>query len=890
MPMKLPSILYILTVLILSGTTYAQLNTGGHRTVSAFDFEERDTHFEDLPMFWEKVVGREGFPHYSYGKISTDRKRSGNYSFKLVSDGGSIGFEYAHQRQVVKPGSDCQITGFVSLANARDCRAQISCVLTDRLGREIPESKRYSRLISPADMEGKDWARIDVYIPGEFPEARYVSVGLWLLQKSQWDKSMIGTNVFEQNIDAVAWFDDIGIFQLPRVLLKTDQIANVFPASVEPCIKVELQSAGILDYRANLEVRDRDSNMIFTESWVLSGIEGEVKVRNLYPGNLPAGLYNTKLEIYSSNYLIAIREMKFAKLAPLQSGDLGGGYDFGVITMDDNSGTMNEIINLSKKLQTKIIKLPVWRNLSSPCPSILTVKDFDRKLIDLEESRIRLVATFDQVSSEVMAGMDMAGSGLLDVLSQDSKVWQDEIDFILARYALQIPFWQIGPDQNEDMRWDPRIKRVTQKLRDEFNKVVRNTKLSVPLEATNNLKYDDVGTRSITMYVPSQIQPEAIPNYIQTFKDNGLSDVWVTVEPLDEELYRQDDVLIDFFKRLIYSIKSDCEAVFIPHPWQKREINVSEGIEVDEKFLVFRTIADMLSGAVLLGEFELSHQMPALLFDRNGRGILIVWDENYDDMAAEMPTEYELYLGNRPVTTDIFGNSSYIEKNGNNSVLKLTNWPQIISGIDTEITLLRSSVELDPSVLEASVFSQKAKLRFKNPFKTTIMGQARVLLDEGAQENWMVEPQAFNITLKPGQLFETDMKIKFPSSEISGKKHINIGFNVNADQSYFINVAVPFTIEMKDIDARVFARRVNDTDLYVQMILTNNGTDNYSLRTFIILPDGDYDEKSARLEPETTITRAFLVKDAVKWIGRYIRVGLRDPKGDKRVNYQLKIQ
>ena len=392
------------------------------------------------------------------------------------------------------------------------------------------------------------------------------------------------------------------------------------------------------------------------------------------------------------------------------------------------------------------------------------------------------------------------------------------------------------------------------------------------------------------MFVPSAIQPNVIPNYIQTFKDNGLSDVWVTVEPLDIDIYRDDDVLIDFFKRLIFSVKSDCEAVFIPHPWKKREINANRDIEVDEKFLVFRTISDMLSGAVLLGEFEISHEVPALLFDRNGRGILVVWDENYDDMAMDEPSEFELYLGSRPRTSDVFGNTTYLEKNGDSSVLKLTNWPQIISGIDTEITLLRSTVELEPSVLDASVFSQKAKLRFRNPFKTTIMGQARVLLDDASQENWMVEPQAFSIMLKPNQVFETDLKIKFPSSEISGRKLIKLGFRVDADQSYFINVAVPFTIEMKDIDARVFARRVNDTDMYIQMILTNNGTDNYSLRTFIVLPDGDYDEKSARLEPGTTITRAFLVKDAVKWLGRYIRVGLRDPKGDKRINYQLKIQ
>ncbi|MBN2842100.1 MAG: hypothetical protein JXM68_03365, partial [Sedimentisphaerales bacterium] len=82
---------FILLLLIIPNMILAaRIGDSGHQIVSVFDFEERDIHFQDIPMFWNKIVGREGFPHYSRGALSDDLARSGEYSFKLISDGGSV--------------------------------------------------------------------------------------------------------------------------------------------------------------------------------------------------------------------------------------------------------------------------------------------------------------------------------------------------------------------------------------------------------------------------------------------------------------------------------------------------------------------------------------------------------------------------------------------------------------------------------------------------------------------------------------------------------------------------------------------------------------------------------------------------------------------------------
>src|SRR3954467_8507357 len=60
------------------------------RVLHTFDFEERRLgNAEDLPMHWSKVTGA-GLPHYVNGRLSTDRARSGQYSFRLDLNGGAL--------------------------------------------------------------------------------------------------------------------------------------------------------------------------------------------------------------------------------------------------------------------------------------------------------------------------------------------------------------------------------------------------------------------------------------------------------------------------------------------------------------------------------------------------------------------------------------------------------------------------------------------------------------------------------------------------------------------------------------------------------------------------------------------------------------------------------
>src|SRR3954470_18524 len=102
----------ILTTALSAGRVLAQ-PAEVRRVIRTFDFEERRLgNAEDLPMHWSKVEGS-GLPHYVNGRLSTDRARSGQYSFRFDLNGGSLIYRYDAGQIHVQPGAHYRVEGFV---------------------------------------------------------------------------------------------------------------------------------------------------------------------------------------------------------------------------------------------------------------------------------------------------------------------------------------------------------------------------------------------------------------------------------------------------------------------------------------------------------------------------------------------------------------------------------------------------------------------------------------------------------------------------------------------------------------------------------------------------------------------------------------------------------
>src|SRR5438067_8190567 len=83
-----------------------------NRVLRTFDFEERQLgNAEDLPMHWDKVDGPE-LPHYVTGRLTTDRHRSGQYSFRMDLNGGSCIYRYEPGQIRVQRNAHYRVEGY----------------------------------------------------------------------------------------------------------------------------------------------------------------------------------------------------------------------------------------------------------------------------------------------------------------------------------------------------------------------------------------------------------------------------------------------------------------------------------------------------------------------------------------------------------------------------------------------------------------------------------------------------------------------------------------------------------------------------------------------------------------------------------------------------------
>ena len=817
------------------------------------DFEERELHFNTLPWHWFKYVGQEtqGFPHYSTGDLNAIHSRSGEYSFRLLSDGGSVGFQYPRDRKQIpaRPGSDFQITAYVHLEEAETCRAQMTCALTDRSGHEIPKSRRNSNLVSQLEQGPDGWARLEVYVPGDFPQARFITLGLWLLQEEQWNQaSFVQPRIFRLDVRATAWFDDISIVQLPRVTLKTGRQGNVFDADEDAALLVEVEGVGASDYDVRLQVKNTVGEVIRDEGWPLAGVEGVQRERRIELPEIPVGIYHARLSIITADTVVATRSLTFGKVASLTGVSSTRGGQFGLLVLDEAIGDAESIARLTEMSHAELLKAPVWRRGASQALSVFS-DNFDHALAALQRRNIELIATFSEVPDSLATAMIVGQQPILDLLTRDAQEWEPQVQAVLAQYARQIPYWQLGHDPHRQMNaWDPRIKVVTARLIAMFNRFVTDPILAVPVNSMFQVNREQAGSPFVSLGVSSGITPQQIPDYIGDYHDRGFDNVWVTLAPLDKTVFGREQWLIDFAQRLAYAKKGGGQFIFIDHPWTRREEHARVLLEPTELLLVFRTLSDQLTHSRYVGEFEIAPDVPALIFDRDGHGTIFTWYNNHHAHAgAGAPAE--LYLGDNPALIDIFGNRRPLPTEDGVARLHLNQWPVLLANVDSRLARFGASVSFAPQTLNATIERQRVTLRFTNCFNVPVTGRFRFAPD-ALQQRWSIEPEGVDFTLQPQEEYEQEIALRFPRNELGGKKFLAVQFSLDADRNYSLRSKLAFEIRLEDIDFGHFASPINGSDMRVQVIVTNNSETVVDLRSYIDLPDNERLEQSiSRLEP-----------------------------------------
>ncbi len=909
----------ILSLLMLGSAVAAPVQPADvSRVLRTFDFEERRLgNVEELPMHWTKVDGA-GLPHYVNAQLATDHARGGKYSFRFDLNGGSLIYRYQTGQIKVQRDAHYRVEGFAQTTVMPNARARMSAFFTDIDGHPIENSTRSSDLYAAKSNSAQtNWHKLVVELSSDAPEAAYLIVELALLQPAMYSTATLGEHtLYPQDIHGTAWFDDITVSQVPKVTMSTGRPGNMFRRSDPRQLGVLVNDRFTDDLSAQLILRDAENRIVYQKSGALdmnaAGAEqlgpGRKRLTLSLPGDLPPGWYEATLEMSSHGTFVGDQTLDVVFLAdnakPMQSDPR-----FGVIATDLPFEGWGELPQILPMLGAGRVKLGVWSEQGDA--QQLDAAAFDRLLEQLQELQITPTACLltipPIVRERIRAGRastTQQSQPMLDtrailtaasenpwlsILKSPTDLWQPQLAYLIARHANHLDRWQLGADGTDTFVTEPRMRKVYQRVLDEFRGLVQAPDLAMPWPAWYEL--DGEMPATVALHVKPDVLPNQLPLYMQdiTRGSSGTTNLSIYLEPLDRAQYGRELQIRDLAQRIAYALSADAKRIDIRLPFTVQRDGDGESVEIrkqpQELLIVVRTIMRTLGNATFKGKVPIADGIEAFLFDRNGDGVLMLWDRGNAGGVKQLA----LNLGQRPMRVDLWGNVSPLIRTSsdNSSVpLELGPMPIFLVGIDAQLAQLRASIAFDNDRIESSFKAHARRLRFTNPYHSTISGSVKLTAPKG----WTINPPSQTFTLNPGETFDREVTFEFPYNSFAGPKTITADFQVQAETNERFTVPLVLKLGLSDVGLQTIALR-DGRDVIVQQMITNYGEKPIDYTAYSMYPGQARQERLVtNLAPGRTTIKKYRFNN-VNFSGESkVRSGVKELKGTRVLNDEVAIQ
>lgn len=889
------------------------------RVLRSFDFEERRLgNPEELPMHWVKLDGQ-GLPHYVNGRLATDAARGGAYSFRLDLNGGSLVYRYQHGHMRVQQGAHYRIEGYCRTTSLPHARARLTAYFTDIDGRALPQTVRHSALFATAGNAGgtpapqftdaapvpqvDDWHRLAIELSAEDAKAAWLVLEVALLQPELYAGATLGQRTLHpQDIRGSAWFDDIAVSQVPRVVMTTDRPGNIFRRGEAIQLQVRVDDRFTDDLAAQLVVQDAEGRRVYQRS----GAMDMTKAQALGPGSkrmllalpeLPAGWYEVSLVMSSQGQTLGTQSLALIQLADAGRAVHPDGR-FGFVATSLPFEGWTELPDILPMLSAGRVKLAMW----GPDGDILErdASTFDGLLERLQELQITPTACLLDLPPSLGLKLRAAlGASATDktggpvswpaLLTADPELWRPQLAYLIARHANHLDRWQLGDDGADAFVTDPKMRQAYATVYGEFARLVRSPDLAMPWPAWYEMQGEMPAT--IALSVPPQIVlPSQVPLYVQELGGNQQHNLSLSLQWLERERYGRDVQMRDLAQRVIYALSAGAQRVDLPLPFTvRREPDGTVVKQPQELLLVSRTLIRTLSGATFKGKVPIAEGVEAFLFDRNGEGILALWDRSAGSGAVR---DLALHLGDQPVAIDLWGNATPLtpragSKDGRGEVrLALGAMPVFLVGIDGQLAQTRASIALDRPLIESSFQPHARRIRFTNAYQQPITGMLRLRAPRG----WTLTPPTFQFSLNPGETFDKDLTIEIPYNSVAGAKTIDAEFTIQGERNSSFTVPLTVTLGLSDVGMQTIALR-DGKDVIVQQTITNYGDRPINYDAFAIFPGKARQERLVtKLAPGMTTVKRYRFADVKTGGEAKVKVGVKEQEGTRILNEEVSVQ
>lgn len=824
-----------------------------------------DANFDGWPDGWTRRRGL-GYPHYLAVTIDTPSPPSGGRSLRFNLDGGAaVALSPAIP---VRPEYDWVLEGYVLTKGLVHDRAFLSVTFLDE-GRK-PLSVSQSEAVCDTS-----WKRIRVG-PLSLPSdaARFVVLGLHV------EPQAAGR---QEDLRGSAWFGDLWLARLPRMILSTGRPLNLFDRRDKVEIVCRVLGLNAQDPRVKLELHDVFGERVAEGEERLSP-EPDRAARWQPPIPSP-GFYRVTARIQSSSQSHIYQRTLSLAVTESLPGDPAG--DFGW-SLPHGLGTLSPTVftELLGHAGVSWVKYPVWscssrENASagadqSGALSLAQLNEWSNQLGSRGVEMIGLLNAPDANGSNRAQAAPTALAA--DTFSGDPARWSPSLQPILRRLGPQIRWWQLGDDHDTSFVGFPNLPEKTQQIKTAMASLGPDVELGFGWNWLNQLPATS-GSRPPWHFLVLSADPPLTPQELGDYLDASAScgtRRWVMIQALPPQSYSLENRAADLVRQILAARVHKAEGLFLADPFDPEHGVVTPAGTPGELLLVWRTACTLLGGSMYLGKVEMPNRSHNEIFTRPSDAVMVAWNDR--------PTQEVLYLGENVRLFDVFGRSSIPEKRPQGQVLRTGRLPIFVTGVSAPVVRWRTEFQLGRKAIP-SVFGQAQPnfVTWKNTFPQRVSGR----VDLSGPDQWVIEPRQTHFHLESGEEFRFPFQLSLPNDATAGRHMIRADFEIQAERPYEFSAYGHVHVGLDDVHLEISSRLNGRGEMEVEQRFFNDSGHTVSFRCQLFAPGRQRQKFDLVSLPPGIDVKVFRLPNGKELIGKSLWVRAEEINGPRVLNYRV---
>lgn len=857
-------------------STFAQPAASASRTVHRFDFDEQaEGNLEDVPKYWDRLA-MAGFPPFAKASFDLEQGHLAPPSFHLSSDGRNVAYSYVGPDTRIQPNSDYRVEGFVRPDQLRYARACVSALYLDQDRHPMLDTMVRTDFIGGDADETDRWERFELFLPAAPRGAQTIGLIVWVLQEPQWSMSARARRHISRNdVNGGAWFDDIQVFSLPRVLLETSEPSNVLSTEATQELRATVASQDGEHLMGRLSIFAADDELVETHT-VPTITTGLAQAMRVPVDHLHPGLYRARLEVFDKGTLILTRSLRFARLADLSREKQVSAHSFGIVINPEARLDPAVELALLRNQVAKSVKLPIWSGLPSDPPTRTYQRAYDAFVSELVKDGFALTGVLAGPPGEIVRKDGPYPRSLIDLLSEDETVWQEYLAAVVAPNAGTFRWWQLGRDDRVPTASREELTTALARLRAAIKKFITAPLLSLAVSAFTEMPGGKLPIEQITLQVGHESVPQWIQQRVERLAGLGYDRLTTFIPPLPAEEYRSDERLADWVQRIVLARHAGAKTVFVPQTWRVRDTVHGQVSEPTQAYVVFRTLVDLLADSDPGERLDVGVGIQCLAFHEGDVSTLVIWDATAPAGGRTVPIQ----LGRATKVLDIWGDATDLKRGERGRhLVTLSPMPVFVGNVERWLVDLRGSMTIDPVHVESGQELQQHTIQLSHRGQFPIAGSIQF----SPPKAWKISPRTIPFNLMPQRSLQLPIEINYPHNETAGIQRILANVTLPSP-AYYMEIPLSVDVGLTDIDVWGMAF-LEDGSLILRQVVTNRSGDTLHFRGTAAVPGRQRQYRPiTNLQPGDTQAVEYQFSAGLGLVAQTVRVGLREMNDGPRTH------